>query len=222
MNRTGLATLLIVSAASAVATSDALVARAGETEWVMYAQEANGDVYFYDPARVESIDMVRRVWSGIQYKTSVMGASSFLSLLEINCSERTEKSVQSTFFTDKNWKKAAMKTDKTEKPKKQIAGNDTMYKLLIAVPVLTMLAACDEGSSNSSASAAPTAAQQACLRDVTATTNNPDVVLLSSQGSEAGTLVKVGVGPDRAPWQCIAYSDGTTGGIQSLTDEGFL
>ncbi len=69
---------------------------------------------------------------------------------------------------------------------------------------------------------APTAAEQACLRDVTAVTNNPDVVLLGSEFSEAGTMVRVGVGPDQAPWQCIAYRDGTTDGIMSLTDEGSL
>ena len=102
-------------------------------------------------------------------------------------------------------------------------GDKMFKKLLITLPALAVIAACDEGSSGSSnAASAPTAAQQACLRDVTATTGNPDVVLLSSQGSEAGTLVKVGVGPDRAPWQCIAYSDGTTDGIESLTNEGTL
>ncbi|WP_213548715.1 SH3 domain-containing protein [Vannielia litorea] len=68
----------------------------------------------------------------------------------------------------------------------------------------------------------PTAAEQACLRDVTAVTNNPDVVLLGSEFSQAGTMVRVGVGPDQAPWQCIAYEDGTTAEIMSLTDEGSL
>ena len=53
-------------------------------------------------------------------------------------------------------------------------------------------------------------AEQACLRAVTIETNNPDVVLLSSSFSQAGTEVMVGVGPQRAPWQCIAYSDGST------------
>ncbi len=96
-------------------------------------------------------------------------------------------------------------------------------KLLVTLPALALLAACDEGSSGSNTTAsAPTAAEQACLRDVTATTNNPDVVLLGSEFSEAGTFVRVGVGPDRAPWQCIAYSDGTTDGIESLTNEGTL
>lgn len=45
---------------------------------------------------------------------------------------------------------------------------------------------------------------------------------MSSEFSEAGTLVKVGVGPDKAPWQCIAYQDGATDGIMSLSDEGAL
>jgi hypothetical protein len=68
----------------------------------------------------------------------------------------------------------------------------------------------------------PTPAEQACLRDVTRETNNADVVLLSSSFSEAGTEVIVGVGPQRARWRCIAYRDGTTAGIMSLTDEGAL
>ncbi len=73
-----------------------------------------------------------------------------------------------------------------------------------------------------SSSAMPDKAEQACLRDVTRTTNNPDVVLLGSSFSQAGTEVIVGVGPQRARWRCIGYSDGTTGGIMSLTDEGRL
>lgn len=78
------------------------------------------------------------------------------------------------------------------------------------------------GSSGSTASRMPTPAEQACLRDVTRSTNNPDVVLLDSSFSQAGTEVFVGVGPQRARWRCIAYSDGTTAGIESLTDEGAL
>ena len=50
----------------------------------------------------------------------------------------------------------------------------------------------------------PNTAEQACLRDVTRETGNADVTLLGSEFSEAGTLVRVGVGPNRTPWQCIA------------------
>ncbi|SLN24054.1 hypothetical protein PSA7680_00986 [Pseudoruegeria aquimaris] len=95
--------------------------------------------------------------------------------------------------------------------------------VLALVPAVAALSACVEDTgSGTSASAGPTAAEQACLRDVTATTNNPDVVLLGSEFSQAGTLVRVGVGPDRAPWQCVAYSDGTTDAIEFLGNEGTL
>lgn len=97
-----------------------------------------------------------------------------------------------------------------------------MQKIILILPIFAFLAACDDAATSSGASATPTAAEQACLRDVTAATSNPEVVLLGSEFSEAGTSVRVGVGPDQAPWQCIAYSDGTTGGIMSLTDEGTL
>ncbi len=89
----------------------------------------------------------------------------------------------------------------------------------LAGVTLVALAGCVEETTTTSM---PTVAEQACLRDVTRTTNNPDVVLLGSSFSEAGTEVIVGVGEQRARWRCIAYSDGTTAGIESLTDEGFL
>ncbi|TMV05493.1 hypothetical protein FGK63_15715 [Ruegeria sediminis] len=81
------------------------------------------------------------------------------------------------------------------------------------------LVACVEDTGGSSG---PSVAEQACLRDVTRVTNNPDVVLLSSSYSEAGTEVIAGVGEQRAQWRCIGYSDGTTGGIESLVNEGTL
>jgi hypothetical protein len=65
----------------------------------------------------------------------------------------------------------------------------------------------------------PSAAEQACLAAISRETQNGDVVLLGSDFSEAGTVVRVGVGPDRARWQCIAYADGTTGGIMFLSED---
>ena len=90
--------------------------------------------------------------------------------------------------------------------------------------VLNLSACVDdmEGAGDMVSADMPAAAEQACLRDVTRETGNADVTLLGSEFSEAGTMVRVGVGPDRAPWQCIAYGDGTTAGIESLTDEGAL
>jgi hypothetical protein len=95
-------------------------------------------------------------------------------------------------------------------------------QIVLAGLAFAGLAACVEDSGSSSAPAEVSLAEQGCLRDVTRTTNNPDVVLLSSSSSQAGTNVIVGVGPQRARWSCIGYRDGTTADIQSLTDEGFL
>jgi hypothetical protein len=89
---------------------------------------------------------------------------------------------------------------------------------VLGATALVALSACVEETST----ATPSLAEQMCLRDVSAATNNGDVVMLESNFSEAGTEVIVGVGPDRARWQCIGYADGTTAGIQSLVDEGSL
>lgn len=65
----------------------------------------------------------------------------------------------------------------------------------------------------------PSAAEQACLSAVSRETQNGAVILLGSAFSPAGTLVRVGVGPERAPWQCIARADGTTGEITYLSED---
>ena len=103
--------------------------------------------------------------------------------------------------------------------------SNRMIKLSAIALATAALAGCggnpDRPSTDSGTSSTmPSKAEQACLRDVTRTTNNPDVVLLDSSFSQAGTEVIVGVGPQRARWRCIGYSDGSTGGIMSLTDEG--
>ena len=101
----------------------------GEGEWRSYSQELNGDVYFFDASRVEANSNLRRVWSRIRYKTSVMGAQSYQSLLEIDCAGRTERVLQNTFFSDKHWKEPAMNTDVTERPKHLIAAGSATERL---------------------------------------------------------------------------------------------
>ena len=95
---------------------------------------------------------------------------------------------------------------------------NTTFKLVSCAIFGTFLSACVEDTGSVTSSRTP--ADQACLTAVARTTGNSEVRLLSSEFSEAGTLVTVGVGPDAAPWECIAYSDGTTAGITSLTNEG--
>ena len=90
---------------------------------------------------------------------------------------------------------------------------------LVSVVAVT-LSACVEETATQLPGGMPTAAEQACLTAVARETSNGDVMVLGSEFSQAGTLVRIGVGPQRAPWQCIAYSDGSTAGIGSLINEG--
>lgn len=92
-------------------------------------------------------------------------------------------------------------------------------KLALGFAAAAGLAGCVEETATTSM---PSVEAQACLRDVARQTNNGDVALLSSSFSQAGTEVIVGVGPQRAQWRCIGYSDGTTAEIISLTNEGTL
>lgn len=61
------------------------------------------------------------------------------------------------------------------------------------------------------------AAERACLEAVSQAAGGAQVTLLGSEYSQAGTFVRVGVGPDRSPWKCIGYSDGTTDGVAAMT-----
>ncbi|MEM8957512.1 MAG: hypothetical protein AAGC86_06815 [Pseudomonadota bacterium] len=97
-----------------------------------------------------------------------------------------------------------------------------MTRIALGLLGLAALTACAEPTTDGVITRAPTEGEQACLLGVTRQTNNPDVVMLNSTRSDAGRLVRIGVGPDRAPWQCVVYNDGRVGDIASITDEGVL
>ncbi|MEH6457340.1 MAG: surface-adhesin E family protein [Cocleimonas sp.] len=98
-------------------------------EWVEYSTRTNGDVYFFDDTRVHKSANQIKVWSRIRYKTSIMGASSYQSLLKIDCSNQAETTLQSTFYSDKDWNTPAMATNMKEKPKKNINKNSATERL---------------------------------------------------------------------------------------------
>ena len=98
-------------------------------EWVEYSTRANGDVHLFDNSRVQKNGNLLKVWNRIRYKTSVMGAGSYQSLMKIDCSERIETTVQNTFYTDTNWISPAMATDAKEKPKIYINANSATKRL---------------------------------------------------------------------------------------------
>lgn len=95
-----------------------------------------------------------------------------------------------------------------------------------AIAIASVLAGCVEDTGGASSNAVPgnTLEGQArtnCVAAVRRATGNPNVSVISSSFSEAGTEVILRVGPS-GTWRCIGYRDGTTAGIMSLTDEGTL
>ncbi len=67
----------------------------------------------------------------------------------------------------------------------------------------------------------PRADQKACLKAVKHKTNNKVVTVLDATSSEANNMVTIGVGPDKAKWQCLV-KNGSVSKVMSLTDEGAL
>ncbi|QYZ70954.1 SH3 domain-containing protein [Neotabrizicola shimadae] len=59
-------------------------------------------------------------------------------------------------------------------------------------------------------------AETACLTAVARQAGTDAVEVLALDDSRPEVLVQVGVGSARAPWQCLAYPDGTTSGIEPL------
>lgn len=118
---------LICSVASALLIASTSAASDGD--WRVYSEEANGNVHFFDTSRMDKTGDVHTVWNRVRYKTSVMAASSYQSLLEIDCSERTERTLQRTFFSDKEWEKPAMSTDSKKKRKRPIAKGSASERL---------------------------------------------------------------------------------------------
>ncbi|SHH75524.1 hypothetical protein [Marivita hallyeonensis] len=101
-------------------------------------------------------------------------------------------------------------------------------KLALGLIASAALTACVEDTGDAAPPAATPAAssfstpeERACLRDVASTTGNSDVYVVSSEFSQAGTNVTIGVG-STGRWSCTAFSDGTTANIMSTTGEGFL
>ena len=62
--------------------------------------------------------------------------------------------------------------------------------------------------------------EKACLNAVAAQTSNT-VMVLSSEFSQANTLVMVGVGPERSPWRCLV-SGGVVAEVSFAGSEGRL
>jgi hypothetical protein len=101
-----------------------------------------------------------------------------------------------------------------------------MMKTTLGVLVLALagLAGCVETDTTTTSTAplrtAGAADEAACLAAVAAQTNNTGVVL-ESITSEANNMVTIGVGPERAQWQCLVKG-GVVAQTMSMTNEGTL
>ena len=101
-----------------------------QADWIEFSTSSNGDVFYFDDARVDKYDREIQVWTRVRFKTSVMAASSYQSLLKLDCAENSETVLQSTFFTDKHWAKPAMATNTNAKPKTLVAENSATGQLI--------------------------------------------------------------------------------------------
>jgi len=96
-------------------------------------------------------------------------------------------------------------------------------KLMLSVAALAALAGCVEGGGTAGMAplrTAPASDEAACLTAVGNVTNNT-VTVLESLTSEANNMVTIGVGPDRARWQCLV-NGGVVVQTMSMTNEGSL
>jgi len=86
---------------------------------------------------------------------------------------------------------------------------------------------CEVASSNAAGNAdgsiggVPLTDQKACLKAVSSKTNNKVVSVLTAISSQANNSVTIGVGADKAKWQCLV-KDGKVAEVMSMTDEGAL
>ena len=104
--------------------------------------------------------------------------------------------------------------------------NSFLSKFAIGVAAAVSLAGCVEDigmtSPGMAGSFVEDQARVNCMNAGTRTTGSNETSIISSEFSQAGTRVVVGVGSNQAPWECIAYTDGTTTQPIRLTGMGFL
>jgi hypothetical protein len=77
------------------------------------------------------------------------------------------------------------------------------------------------GNADGSIGGVPLTDQKACLKAVSHKTNNKVVSVLNAISSQANNNVTIGVGADKAKWQCLV-KDAKVAEVMSMTDEGTL
>lgn len=65
-----------------------------------------------------------------------------------------------------------------------------------------------QAAPKAAAAGTPSKQEQACLAAVSREANNGEVTVLSSEFSQANSVVMIGVGTQRAPWRCLVSNSG--------------
>lgn len=107
-----------------------------------------------------------------------------------------------------------------------------MKKLLLVFAVTPLaLAGCETSAPQAQApvmaapmmdESVPQVARQACLNKVASVTSATQVTIGEMVYSEAGSQIKVLVGPQKAAWQCTVANSGIGPQVMSLTNEGAM
>jgi hypothetical protein len=99
----------------------------------------------------------------------------------------------------------------------------TRWMTALGLVAVAALAGCVEETGTATtlpAGMATNADESACLSAVAAQANN-SVTVMSSEFSQANSVVMIGVGPTRAPWRCLV-SGGVVAEVTSMANEGSL
>lgn len=103
-----------------------------------------------------------------------------------------------------------------------------IHRLAAGVVLLTLIGCQsneDTGAKMASSSAdnrmdaaVPKVAEDACVKEVGRTTKSTQLVVLEKAYSEQNSQVKVGVGPNKAPWLCMTSNDGIVASVISTAE----
>ena len=138
------------------------------------------------------------------------------------CSEEEEKSEQTAPTSQSE--PAKTEAPATQAPATQAPAAEAPAAEAPAAeaPATQAPASGDTASGDTTASEVSDAAIDACLAAVRQETGEADVAVLSTEFSEANSLVMIGVGAQRAPWKCLVSNDGQVAEVSFTGDEGKL
>ena len=104
----------------------------GHDEWILFATNGNGNKYWVDRGSLKEDGTNMRVWARERYSEKLGGvAGACLTHYSINCEEYSIRILESTFYSDKNWK-SAIQTEKSNHKTTTIP-RDSAWEILATI-----------------------------------------------------------------------------------------